>query len=171
MTPLTVCCLLVLSVCLQQNAPSARIWQKKKKETKKKKKSRSSFEAPVSNTSWTCNFLFHLETVQYFWPTFWSWCIATFLFPFFPAQQKKTLLRVSPSWEIYCQFCWLSTPFHLPPSSPTVANHRGGRRSVPPLSQGRFTFAQVLLSNRHQMSFLTEGKADRQLTLSWLFPF
>lgn len=143
---------------------------------KKKNIVPSSFEAHhmyslVSNTSWTCNFLFYLETVQYFWPTFWSWCIATFLFPFFPAQQKKKIpLRVSPSWDIYCQFSGLSTPY-LPPTSLTVANHRGRRHSVPPLSRGRFTFAQVLLSNRHQMSFLMEGKSDRQLTPSWLFPF
>lgn len=61
-------------------------------------------------------------------------------------------------------------PSYLPHTSPTVANHRGRQRLVSPLSQGRFTFAQVLLSKRHQISFLMEGKADRALTPSWLFP-
>lgn len=89
-------------------------------------------------------------------------------FPFL--HSRKNTAKSFPSWDIYCQFCGLSTPY-LPPTSPTVANHRGRQRSVPPLSRGRFTFAQVLLSNRHQMSFLMEGKADRQLTPSWLFLF
>lgn len=129
----------------------------------------------VSDTSWMCNFLPHMETLQCFWPRCWFLKLMYCHFPrsfYFSAQQgKKTTkkwLRVSPSsWDIYCKYCWLSTPC-LPPA---VANHRGRPCSVPPLSSGRFTFAQVLLSNRHQMSFLMEGKADRQLTPSWLFLF
>lgn len=143
----------------------------------KRIKSQSWFEARdktcslVHNTSWMCDILFHLETVQYFWPTFWSWCIATFLFPFFSAQQRKNTAKSFPQLGYLLPVLLIVHPPYLPSTSPTVANHRGRRRLVSPLSQGRFTFAQVLLSNRHQMSFLMEGKADRPLTLSWLFPF
>ena len=86
-------------------------------------------------------------------------------FPRPPAQQKKkkhTLLRVSPSRDIYCQFFRSSTSLPPPTAFPTVDNHRGGRRSAPPLSRVSFTSAQVLLSNRHQLSHLMEDKSDRQ---------
>lgn len=93
----------------------------------------------VSNTIWTCNFLFHLETVQYFWPTFWSWCIATFLFRFFsPCTAEKTLLRVSPSWDIYCQ--------NLPPLPPPLWQITGedSARTTSELREVRFSSGATL---------------------------
>lgn len=85
-------------------------------------------------------------------------------------KQRKHCSEFPPHRDLYCQFCGLSTSY-LPFTSPTVANHRGGQLSVPPLSPGTLTSSQVRLCNRHQMFFLMEGKADRRFTPSWLFPF